>query len=384
MQDDVEMVASELIDFFAGRVMIEQNADCELLKWCIAVLDTVMRRCSDEEIPLVVRIVAVEAVVRALVANPARAELQTFGLDALAAAAAHPKIRHEVVAWGGIGVILRSLVQHASSAEIHAHGLHTLAWLVHEESAQQSVVYNRGLAVLMNSMRCHILETEVALHGCRILASMSVTKGLESSLFDAGAVETGHEVVRRYGNQENMAELVLKMIGNLATDMPIAAKIALDAKNGLTVVVNTMDAFVVTTNVQIFGCAALANLCSVSDSQRQRLAELGGLFSIVRAMREHPHSPELQYEGAKALMMCCWTAKPEILRRILECGGVGAVRAALSVQPRHPQMATLGPIALAKVEAAERLRTSVRRDDGRRTPDGAGAGEPPPRKYTGM
>ena len=198
MQDDVRMAACDIIDFLGGCVMIDRNADYEVLKWCIPVLDAVMRRCSDEDIPVVVRVVAVESVVRALVAHPTNAELQNFGLDTLAAAAAHPKIRSEVVAWGGIGVILRSLVQHASSAEIHAHGLHALAWLVQEERSSQSSVQARGLVVLTNSMRCHILETEVALHGCCILASMSVTKGLESSLFDAGAVDIGHEVIRRY------------------------------------------------------------------------------------------------------------------------------------------------------------------------------------------
>ena len=96
-----------------------------------------------------------------------------------------------------------------------------------------------------------------------------------------------------------------------------AARRTIAEKGGIDVILAAMKQHPDSTEVQYNGCLALGNVAALNAAARPIIAEKGGIEAVFRAMTQHSHHEDVQDNGC---YMMCWMVKCKSARPAIREG----------------------------------------------------------------
>ena len=93
---------------------------------------------------------------------------------------------------------------------------------------------------------------------------------------------------------------------------------------------------------------ALSNL-AVNPSHQIKIASLGGIEAILKAMNKHLDSAGVQEKGSRALLNIGWS-KTDLQQKIMSAGGEEVVRRAMSASNATPDTKEKGQELLDRLK----------------------------------
>ena len=139
--------------------------------------------------------------------------------------------------------------------------------------------------------------------------------------------------LREHVTVARVAEVACLRLGNLA--MGVGEFSEPLQRQGVTAVVEAMQAHPQVATVQKFGCFALDTLTKkISSAGQQAAAETGAIEAALNAMQAHLQDMQVQMTGLYALKSLCCGYEAAMLR----AAEAGALRGAVAAMRAHPQV----------------------------------------------
>jgi hypothetical protein len=144
-----------------------------------------------------------------------------------------------------------------------------------------------------------------------------------------------------------------KALCNLAVNDDNAVKIA--AVGGIETVLDAMKRHTQHEGVQEEGCSALNNLANNADNE-VKIANVGGIETVLDAIKRHPQHEGVQEYGCKAIDYICWTSHTRLLEYN---GGVDLIKLARQNHPGNSDLMKDSEHLLANLKKANKYDDMV-------------------------
>jgi len=223
------------------------------------------------------------------------------------------------------------------------------------EGREMNDLVERGYAAVLATMAAAPAVEEVQEAGCFVIAAVMADKGGKVSVNVSDmALQTVHTVLRAMacrvaarGMQEAGCRALKEIAANACVCIPddlLGAAVRL--------VIHVMNEHATSSELQVVACGVIRNITALKREWQDQVLELGGGYLIVRAMRQFPEDPHVQWAGCWALF-CLAIGNLRTADIISKGGGTDAVAQAMTLHKMEAKVQEAGCWALCELARHE-------------------------------
>lgn len=304
-------------------------------------------------------------------------KLQERGCTALGnLAAGDEACRAELIGHAAPEAIVEAMAAHRARANIVTSGVAALCQLAAVEQEYRLVVCDAGGAVaVVAALDDHPATQALAVQGCAALRNFSADMdGGARRVIEAEGVEALTAAMQRHKFSAQLQQLACSALAHLAAVDEEAKRLIVRAK-GVHLATNAMLRHHVAV-VQEKGCGLLCNLAAGSDGGGFKEAVIAdqGLDAIKLSMLEHPKHAEVQAQGVLAIGNVA-AGSLQCKHAVVRSQGAEAIVAAMRHFASSARLVELGCCALCNLAADDEARPW---SGGGGADGGAASRSPPP------
>lgn len=310
---------------------------------------------------------AVELVLESLRALPRVAGVQEQAVWAIRILSFRPDNNKAVAEAGGVAMVIDAMkmhVNHAGVQETCSGCLRTLAVLPDSKMEMiEKGVFVRAVA----ACRAHIKKASVQIAVAGLLSALVTNPDTQNRAASAGVIEALVEVLQAHVRNAKVQQACLTILSSLTAANPGNKSRAANG-GAVEAAVQALHVHANLTPLAEACCDTLASIVNNESSQIKTL-EAKGIEAILTACRAHPHRPNLQEKGCKAMTSITW-CQPPAQRRAREMGVLKDIATALTMYPDHKGVQKQARALMQTIQVEEEEDGGL--DDGK---GGQGSGE---------
>jgi hypothetical protein len=257
-----------------------------------------------------------------------------------------PLLRVEATRDGAVvEAMLAAVVAHPADAELQHFGWAVIAGLLgcapeNETGAAAAACRLGALPAGVRALRMHLSNNEVQRFVCFMLGTLSERgESVTSQLGELGAVEAAAASLREHSMPETASQST-RLLFKLVTRQPQNCARALQAGVFEAVAAAMHDAHGL---LALLGFGILAELCSVDDSTFSARATASNIVEVaISGLRRLAAEDIIDGRTAACLLLANLCVREEMAREVVALGGVLAVLAAMRVRPVNDLMLKFG------------------------------------------
>jgi hypothetical protein len=201
---------------------------------------------------------------------------------------------------GAVTATLAALRLHAADARVQAAGWHLIARVCLNDDNVGSAGAAGAITDVLTSLRTHTSDVDVLLSACAALRNLTVSHGaLAVTAERLGAVSAVVAALRAHPTHAGLAEQGCAALSCLAAHEAVSRGRWNDVH--VTIAVVSALNFHVAHHVTVKGCCKMMSDVGELASVAGKLCDAGAINAVVRAMRMHAATEELQLAGCLAL-----------------------------------------------------------------------------------
>lgn len=275
---------------------------------------------------------AVEEVLASLRALPRAAGVQEQAVWAIRILSFRAENNRAVAEAGGVQAVIDAMkmhVNHAGVQETCCGCLRTLAVL--PDSKLEMI--EKGVFVrVVAASRAHMKKPSVQIAAAGLLSALVTNPDTQTRAASAGVIDALVEVLQAHARNAKVQQACLTILSSLTAANP-GNKARAAAAGAVEAAVQALNVHANLTPLAEACCDTLASIVN-NESSQLRTLEARGIEAILAACRAHPHRPNLQEKGCKAMTSIAW-CQPPAQRRAREAGVLKDIATAISMYPDH-------------------------------------------------
>ena len=231
-------------------------------------------------------------------------------------------------------------------AHIQKEALRNLSTL-HLTNEQYADIFSIGvLACTVAAMKNHPHNHDLQINGCRAIWNLSATPQNQLKLVSCGALDVILTAMSSFPDDAEVQEKAMAALSNLGAAERNQDRII--ERNVMEKIVEAMNRHSEDGNVQAKACAAITNFASYDSPLKRRIMECGGGGAVVVSMIMHPEDVDLQEKALRALRNICANSDENKVE-VASVGGIDAVISAMQVHRDEPGVQEAGAWTLSNL-----------------------------------
>jgi hypothetical protein len=187
-----------------------------------------------------------------------------------------------------------------------------------------------AIDALISSMQLHREAAGVQEEGARLISSLAGASDNTAAIGDGCGLDVLVRAMWVHSEIVGIQEWCCRALLLLTLDCQNARNLV-EELDGVSAIVNSMQAFPDNAVVQLMGCGALANLAGFDNDIRMKIVDQAALDAITFAMVLHTDDVQIQVRGCSALLNL---AIPENMKPMVAANVVELVQGAALKYPR--------------------------------------------------
>lgn len=307
---------------------------------------------------------AIQDVLGAMRALPRHAAVQEQACWALRILAFRQENNQMVADEGGVQAVIDAMKMHVSNAGVQETCCGALRTLGVIPDSKIEVVEKGAFVRVVAAMRAHSKRSSVQIATTGLLSSLVSNPDTQRRAANAGVIEAIVEVLQVHRKNPKVQQACFTVLSNLTAANAENKSRAANA-GAVQAAVNGLHTHANLTPLCEVCCDTLASIVSNEASQRVAL-DAKGIEAIVHACRAHPHRPNLQEKGCKAMSSITW-CQPPAQRRAREAGVLKDIMTMMNMHPdsrgvQKQARALMQTIQVEEAEDEDDFRPSTGRD----------------------
>jgi len=279
-------------------------ADATVVRYALSALKPIVT--TEENVLQLVKFEGIPALIAVLNHFQQDAQVTTYCITTLAEMAKTESGRVQFGQAGVIPVILTTMKNYVRDVQIQECGLTCLAALAGSEANQTIIFKCDGIPYVINAIRSAYGtdEEHVSLiyAGVCLICNLSTHRECQPQIVQYKGCECVIEVMQKYPDNAGLHDQCLKLISRVAVYQQ--ALHALIASGGVDTVLRSMRTHADSVEVQVHGCYAIGMLATSEDA-KVHMGKSGAVLLLVKDMHDFPGEKHIHEQAAAALTILC-------------------------------------------------------------------------------
>lgn len=263
---------------------------------------------------------------------PRVAAVQEQAVWAIRILAFRPENNREVAGAGGVQAVIDAMRMHVSHAGVQETCCGCLRTLAVLPDSKLEMIEKGVFVRVVAACRAHLKRASVQVAVAGLLSALVTNPDTQTRAASAGVIDALVEVLQAHVRNAKVQQACLVILSSLTAANPVN-KARAASSGAVEAAVQALHVHANLTPLAEACCDTLASIVNNESSQIKTL-EAKGIEAILVACRAHPHRPNLQEKGCKAMTSISW-CQPPAQRRAREMGVLKDIATALTMYPDH-------------------------------------------------